>query len=137
MSTARFSRRSFLESAGFLLGLPAFESLLKGTARAASQGVGLASDGSPLRLAFIYAPNGAIMDRWTPKGQGRDFQLNDTMQPLAEFRADMQVVSGLEHQHGWAGPDGGGDHARAMATILTGARPKKKGPIGLRVSTPE
>ncbi len=132
MSTAPFSRRSFLQSAGFLLGLPAFESLLKGTAGAAAQGVGLAADGSPLRLAFVYTPNGAIMNRWTPQGQGRDFLLNETMQPLAEFRSDLQVVSGLEHQHGWAGADGGGDHARATATILTGARPKKTAGTDIR-----
>jgi hypothetical protein len=85
----------------------------------------LGPDGSPLRLAFIYVPNGKIMDRWTPQGHGRDFRFNETMKPLEEFRSELQVVSGLEHQNGWAGPDGGGDHARATATILTGARPKK------------
>ena len=132
MSTAFFSRRRFLQSAGFLLGLPAFESLARSAAGAAVPGLGLAPDGSPLRLAFVYAPNGAIMNRWTPTGQGRDFQLNETMQPLAEFRSELQVVSGLEHQHGWAGSDGGGDHARATATILTGARPKKTAGTDIR-----
>jgi hypothetical protein len=125
MKNVPLSRRNFLQTAGFLLGLPAFESLVGRSAGAAQHTLGLAPDGSPLRLAFLYVPNGAIMDRWTPNGQGREFQLNETMQPLSAFRSDLQVVSGLEHQHGWAGPDGGGDHARATATILTGARPKK------------
>jgi hypothetical protein len=135
MSTAPLSRRHFLRSAGFLVGLPAFESLLRGKALAAETArlVGVAPDGSPLRLAFVYTPNGAIMDRWTPTGKGSDFQLNQTMQPLAEFQKDLQVVSGLEHQHGWAGPDGGGDHARATATVLTGARPKKTAGTDIRV----
>jgi hypothetical protein len=125
MTTLPLTRRNLLQSAGFLLGLPAFESLLKGNVTAAPHKLGLAPDGTPLRLAFVYVPNGKIMSRWTPHGQGRDFQFNETMQPLAEFRSELQVVSGLEHQNGWAGPDGGGDHARATATILTGARPKK------------
>lgn len=125
MTTLPLTRRNFLQSAGFLLGLPAFESLLKGNVTAAPHKLGLAPDGTPLRLAFVYVPNGKIMSRWTPQGKGRDFQFNETMQPLAEFRSELQVVSGLEHQNGWAGPDGGGDHARATATILTGARPKK------------
>lgn len=125
MTTHSFNRRKFLQSAGFLLGLPTFESLVSGRAAAASNRMGMAPDGNPLRLAFLYAPNGKIMDRWTPSGQGRAFELNQTMQPLAQFQSDLQVVSGLEHQHGWAGADGGGDHARATATILTGARPRK------------
>jgi hypothetical protein len=125
MRTLPFSRRNFLRSAGFLLGLPAFESLLSSSVRASAGGAGVAADGSPLRVAFVYAPNGAIMSKWTPLGQGSELQLNDTMLPLHPFRSQLQVVTGLEHQNGWAGPDGGGDHARATATILTGARPKK------------
>ena len=132
MRTSSFSRRNFLQSAGFLLGLPVFDSLLGSSVRAASGGPGVAADGSPLRLAFVYAPNGAIMSKWTPLGAGRGLELNDTMVPLNAFRPDIQVVTGLEHQHGWAGPDGGGDHARATATILTGARPKKTAGTDIR-----
>jgi hypothetical protein len=35
------------------------------------------------------------------------------------------VIGGLDHQHATAGPDGAGDHARASATFLTGARARK------------
>jgi len=134
MTKKNFSRRSFLQSAGFLMGLPVFESLLSraACAAAASTGPGLAASGDPLRMAFVYVPNGVIVDRWTPKGVGKGLQLNETMAPLAAFQSDFQVVSGLEHQHGRAGGDGGGDHARATATILTGARPKKTAGIDIR-----
>lgn len=134
MKTPHVSRRSFLQSAGFLLGLPVFESLLPRIASASSvaKGPGLTAAGDPLRMAFVYVPNGVIVDRWTPKNVGRDLQINETMQPLEGFRGDFQVVSGLEHQHGRAGGDGGGDHARATATILTGARPKKTAGIDIR-----
>ena len=134
MKPSSLSRRSFLQSAGFLLGLPAFESLLAKTAAAAglAKAPGLTASGDPLRMAFVYVPNGVIGDRWAPKGLGSDFQLNETMQPVAAFQRDLQIISGLEHQNGRAGVDGGGDHARATATILTGARPKKTAGVDIR-----
>jgi hypothetical protein len=76
-------------------------------------------------MAFLYVPNGVNVARWRPVGDGTDFKLGETMAPLAGFKDQFQVISGLEHRHGWANGDGGGDHARASATILTGARPKK------------
>jgi hypothetical protein len=84
-------------------------------------------------MAFIYVPNGVIGGSWKPQGEGRDFQLNASMEPLAPFREALSVVSGLEHKHGWANGDGGGDHARASATILTGARPKKTAGTDIRL----
>ena len=133
MNAEYLSRRSFLRSAGFLLGLPAFESLARVKVNAAGTlSAGVTASGDPLRLALLYVPNGVNVERWTPRGQGADFSLNETMQPLGEFQRDVQVVSGLEHHHGWANGDGGGDHARASATIFTGARPKKTAGTDIR-----
>ena len=133
MNAEYLSRRSFLRSAGFLLGLPAFESLTQLQVKAAATlSAGVTASGDPLRLALLYVPNGVNVERWTPRGQGADFSLNETMQPLSEFQRDVQVVSGLEHHHGWANGDGGGDHARASATIFTGARPKKTAGTDIR-----
>jgi hypothetical protein len=84
-------------------------------------------------MAFLYHPNGANMDAWRPKGEGKDYELNMIMEPLAGFKSDIEVVSGFEHKNGWAGPDGAGDHARANATILTGARPKKTAGSDIRL----
>lgn len=118
------NRRNFLRGLGAGVALPAFESLLGGKATAAA-GRAVTASGAPLRMAFLYIPNGVIMDSWRPQGEGTDFKLNRTMQPLAEFKKNLQIFSGFEHENGWAGKDGGGDHARANATILTGARPRK------------
>jgi hypothetical protein len=119
------SRRNFLRGLGACVGLPAFESLLGGRALAASSGAALAKSGAPLRMAFLYIPNGVIMDAWAPQGEGSDFQLGKSLQSLAPHRGDLQFFSGFEHANGWAGGDGAGDHARANATVLTGARPRK------------
>jgi len=84
-----------------------------------------AQAGAPLRMAFLYIPNGVILDKWRPVGEGKDFQFGPTMQPFAQHKDSLQIFTGFEHANGWAGGDGGGDHARANATVLTGARPKK------------
>src|SRR5207253_2916712 len=41
------------------------------------------------------------------------------------FREDMLVLTGLADRNGNALGDGGGDHARAAASFLTGVHPKK------------
>ncbi len=114
--------------------MPWFESWPPRPARAASKiEPGTTAAGAPLRTAYLYIPNGVIVPRWTPNGTGTDYQLNDTMDPLADFKEDFLVLSGFEHKNGRAGKDGAGDHARAGATILTGVRPKKTGGSDIRL----
>jgi hypothetical protein len=132
MSSLRLDRRSFIKSAGLSLALPSLESFFAGAAKAATLRAATTASGDPLRMAFVYAPNGVIGENWFPKGVGAEYELNASMQALGEFKQDFSIVSGLEHKHGWAGGDGGGDHARASATILTGARPKKTAGADIR-----
>jgi hypothetical protein len=111
---------------GTAVALPAFQSLLPTQALAAGQaGRAVTDSGAPLRMAFLYVPNGVNVDKWTSKGQGRDFQLGETLQGISSFKDDIQVVNKLMHDNGKGKQDGGGDHARANATFLTGARPRK------------
>src|SRR5437879_7430113 len=83
---ASLSRRHFLRGLGACLALPAFETLRPfGVFAADASAAGsLASSpsGAPLRMAFVYFPNGAIPGNWWPSGEGKDFELNRTMQPL-------------------------------------------------------
>ena len=50
------------------------------------------------RMAFIYFPHGAVMDKWTPKATGRDFDLPPILQPLEPFQKQLTIVSGLENK---------------------------------------
>lgn len=121
------SRRRFLRGVGALMALPAFESMPT-LARAfgdAANGVATTSSGAPLRMAFVYFPNGAIQPKWWPKGEGADFALNETLEPLASIKDKLQVMGGLDHVNATPGPDGAGDHARASGTFLTGVRVRK------------
>ena len=122
------SRRHFLRGLGACIALPAFESLLPTKLLAAAtpaDALATTATGAPLRTAFIYFPNGAIPAAWWPSNEGADLQLSRTLQPLAPVQKQIQVVGGLDHLNATAGMDGGGDHARANGTFLTGVRMKK------------
>jgi hypothetical protein len=122
------NRRRFLRGLGVGLALPAFESLLP-TATAS----GTKAGAPPRRIAFCSIPNGVQQDHWWPAGGERDFVLNKTMLPLEPFKDSIQVIGGLDHQHATPGPDGGGDHARANATLLTGVRARKTAGADIRL----
>ncbi len=129
--TVAFNRRSFLRGLGACIALPVFESLMPVRSFAAltgsvsATGPATTATGAPLRTAFLYFPNGAIPSVWWPNGEEKNFQLNRTLQPLEPLRDHIQIVGGLEHLNAMAGSDGGGDHARANGTFLTGVRLKK------------
>jgi len=126
---ASLSRRHFLRGLGACLALPAFETLRPFGAFAADANaagpLAASPTGAPLRMAFVYFPNGAIPGNWWPTGEGKDFELNRTMQPLQNVKERLQVLGELDHVNATPGPDGPGDHARASGTFLTGVRVKK------------
>lgn len=126
MQNPEFNRRRFLRGLGAAVALPAFETFLPSAAAAAGQaGRAVTETGAPLRMGFVYIPNGVNVEKWNPTGVGADYQLGETQKPIAGFKNDFQMISQLAHDNGWGKQDGGGDHARANATFLTGARPRK------------
>ncbi|MEQ8849959.1 DUF1552 domain-containing protein [Botrimarina sp.] len=123
---ARIGRRQFLRASGVCVALPALESLA-GAAPAQAAAGAAAGDAAaaPLRMAFLSIPNGVQQDAWYPTGAGADFQLSPTLAPLESVKDQLRVFVGLEHENATPGEDGPGDHARANATYLTGARARK------------
>ncbi|HEY2787318.1 MAG TPA: DUF1552 domain-containing protein [Fimbriiglobus sp.] len=124
------SRRHFLRGVGVGVALPAFASIRTGSLLAAetpaAAKLAVTPTGAPLRTAFVYFPNGAIPAAWWPSGTpGPDFKWSRTLAPLEPHKQSIQILSGLDHHTAEAGPDGGGDHARANGTFLTGHRLKK------------
>jgi hypothetical protein len=121
-------RRLFLKGVGVCLGLPVLDSVLPAPLRAATAlppGPAATATGAPLRMAFVYFPNGANQGNWWPDGVGANYTLGRTMQPLAGLRDKFQVIGGLDLHEADPGDDGGGDHARANASFLTGTRARK------------
>jgi len=87
----------------------------------------------PVRAAFVFFPNGAIMPSWKPTGTGTDFELSQTLKPLEPFRSELNVFTGLAQDNGRAKGDGPGDHARCAASYLTGAHPVKTSGSNIKV----
>lgn len=114
-------RRTLLRGAGLSLGLPLLESMtpMARSAFAAPEAR------SPVRMACIFFPNGAIMENWKPKADGDGWNLSKTLAPLAAHKSKLNILRRLTLDNGRAKKDGAGDHARAGATFLTAARPVK------------
>ncbi len=123
--TPTFNRRLFLKGLGAGVALPALETFLPRSLAAAEGAMATTASGVPLRTAFLYKPNGMNMDKWAIDGTGDDFALDATHAPYAKFRDDLHIIGNLDHKNGTSGGDGGGDHARANASFLTGVRPRK------------
>ena len=121
MMTPRLSRRTLLRGAGVTLALPLLEAMLPLSARAQSGG----KSAAPVRVAFLFVPNGMNMTDWTPAAEGKEWALPFLMEPLAPVKESLTVFSGLSQHNADALGDGGGDHARSAATWLTGCHPHK------------
>jgi hypothetical protein len=111
MLRSSLSRRRLLRGAGAALGLPWLEAMLP----AASAAARTASAGAPPRLAVLYMPNGVHPQMWTPEGTGREFALSPTLQPLADLKNDVLVLTNLWN----AGSVGGDGHYVKNAGFLT------------------
>ncbi len=122
------SRRTVLQGLGTAVALPWLEAMSSRSLYAAP-----GSDKPPLRMAYVFTPNGAIMSDWTPEQEGRKFELAPTMQPLAHLKDDLLVLSGLTHDKARSNGDGPGDHARCSAAFLTSMQPYKTSGADIRL----
>jgi len=112
-------RRTFLKGFGTAIALPLLDAMVPALASPRS------NPKTPRRMAFVYVPNGIYMQEWTPQTFGTDYEMPRIMEPLAAYRQDLLVLTGLTQNGGRALGDGPGDHARAAASFLTGVHPKK------------
>lgn len=118
-------RRHFIRGLGAAIALPLLDSMIPAAFGQAAKAI--AKKAPPLRLSFVYVPNGIVMDNWTPATEGAGFALPKILEPLAPYRNRATIISGLINHQANALGDGGGDHARAGASFLTGSHPKKTG----------
>src|SRR5262249_23826652 len=117
-------RRTFLRGSGAVLALPVLDAMTPAFAAEAKR---------PVRMSFIEVPNGIMMDKWTPTTEGADFELTPVLEPLAQFRDRMLVLSGLDQQQSAARENEvAGDHPRACTAWLTGAHAKMTAGADLR-----
>jgi len=113
------SRRTVLKGLGVSLSLP----LLDGMVPALSALSETAAK-SVTRFGVVYVPNGMIMKQWTPSGEGAAFELSPILQPLAPFRKNLLVLTGLNSTP--PADNAGAPHARASTKFLTDVPPSSK-----------
>jgi hypothetical protein len=123
----RLSRRTVLKGLGTTIALPFLEAMAPAAA------FGEAPAAAPLRMAFLYVPNGKNIKEWTPIGEGAGFELSPTLEPLTPVKDKIIVFSGLAQRKAFANGDGPGDHARAMATFLTCCQARKTSGADIKV----
>lgn len=87
----KLSRRLILRGSGAALALPWLES----AAMAAPAGSVERLSAPPLRMAYIFMPNGVRPDYWTPPGDGETYDITPHLQPLAPFQQDFLLVENL------------------------------------------
>ena len=114
-------RRTVLRGLGTTMALPFLDAMLPSSLRAAAKPVH--------RFQAFYVPNGMAMEYWLPKGEGAEFQLSPILEPLAPFRNQMLVLSGIKASWNYI-------HAGASGSFLTGTtrgfHSVGRGCVGLR-----
>src|SRR5262245_54557577 len=121
-------RRTFLRGAGAAVALPLLDAMVPALSAMSK------SAAAPVRrLGFVYIPNGAIMDRWTPATEGKGFEFMPILKSLEPHRDRVVIVSNLDSRPAAAAEgEGSGDHARASAVWLGGVHPKRTEGAGVR-----
>ena len=106
--TKSLPRRTVLRGLGATMALPFLDAMLPAFSMR-----GLAAAKPVHRFQTFYVPNGMAMEYWLPKGEGTAFELSPILEPLAPFRNQMLVLSGLKANWNYI-------HAGASGSFLTG-----------------
>src|SRR5256885_16392179 len=93
-SKKHVSRRAVLKGIGASIALPLLDAMSPATTAWAQTAAG----STPKRFAFVGFPHGAIMDRWSPKTTGTDYEMSAILEPLTPFRKHLTIVSGLRNK---------------------------------------
>jgi hypothetical protein len=110
-------RRTFLRGMGTAIALPFLDAM--------SPAMAASSAPNKVRMAFVYVPNGIIMNNWNPDYEGPLTQLPRTLKSMEPFKDDMLLMGNLTHNTGRALLDGAGDHGRCCGSYMTGIQVKK------------
>src|SRR5580700_7921095 len=98
-------RRTVLRGMGATIALPFLDAMLPSRARASAK--------PAHRFQAFYVPNGMAMEYWSPKGEDSAFELSPILEPLAPYRNQMLVLSGIKASWNYI-------HAGASGSFLTG-----------------
>jgi hypothetical protein len=107
ISQRQLPRRTVLRGLGTTLALPLLDAMVPAFAAAK------ATTAPVHRFQTFYMPNGMAMPYWEVKEEGATFELSPILEPLAPFRDQLLILSGLTAT--WVVA-----HAGASGSFLTG-----------------
>ncbi len=110
------SRRTLIRGLAVSVSLPLLDAMIPAATALAQT----AAARKP-RFGFFYFPHGAVMERWTPTKNGRDFETNFINQGLAPFKDQLTIVSNLGNKPG----ESTAVHALVPATWLSCVHPRE------------
>jgi len=118
------SRRTFLRGVGasgalIRIGLPPLEAMFNasGTAYAAPVGK-LPTANIDTRFVFWFNGNGIAEKYWIPRETGADYEITACLKPLAPFRNDIHIVTGLDSPAARL-PGPGNSHYPSMSGVVS------------------
>lgn len=110
----KITRRTLLRGLGVTMALPWLESL-------PVWGGESAAAAPPQRFAALFMGNGISPKNWWAKGAGASMELSKSLEPLADLRPRLNVISGLFNK----AATGVGIHPGQTGNILSGASLQK------------
>jgi hypothetical protein len=118
------SRRTLLKGLGLgklpaVLALPPLEAMFntRGTAYAAEN----AAEPIESRFVIWFNGNGIPEKYWIPDETGPGYRMTPCLTPLAPFRNDIHIITGLDNPAARL-PGPGNDHHRSMSALMTGTQ---------------
>ena len=123
MSVHGLSRRTFLRGVGLgssliRIGLPPLEAMFN------TSGTAYAAPGKETakkietRFVFWFNGNGIAEKYWIPRETGTDYEMTACLKPLAPFRDDMHIITGLDSPAARL-PGPGNSHYPSMSAVLS------------------
>ena len=113
-------RRTFLRGVGATLALPLLDAMVP-----ALSALSKTAAAAPVRLGFVFVPNGLILREFLPQSAGRGFDIPRILAPIAPYQDQLTIVSGLANAAGDALDASSGPHSRGSGCWLNGMRAKR------------
>ena len=108
----KISRRTMLRGTGAAVALPMLDVMQGHTA------FGKEAVAPPMRMVSLFMPNGVNPATWNVKGEGADYELSESLAPLAKLRQDVSILSNLDNT-------GAGGHVGATSGFYPESNEKR------------
>lgn len=107
-------RRTFLRGMSATMALPMLSAMIPAFANTSAGRM-------PMRVGYVYSPNGIIRDVWTPKTAGANYEMTGILKQWEAFRDQLLVLSHMDN----GASESVSGHSGGSSMFLTGIEPNK------------